>query len=355
MPAPLMAFLVIPLVKIVVILGVVIMLAAYLSFFERKILAYMQIRIGPNRVGPRGWLQPIADALKLFVKEDILPARAEKLVYMLGPVLVTAPALVVFSVIPFGSGFTLFGAEVTPFLTDVNIGILFILGVSSIGVYGIILGGWASNNKFSLMGGLRSAAQLVSYEVPMGLSVVTVLLMANSLSLVKIVEAQKSSGLWYVFPGFIAFFIYFVCGVAETNRNPFDLPEAESELVAGFHTEYSGMSFAFYFLAEYANMVVISSIATVLFLGGWLPPFPNWLAGFWASPAFAWIPPVIWNAGWFLVKTFAFLFVYIWFRGTFPRYRFDQLMALGWKVFLPVSLVNLMVVALGVLLLGGPR
>ena len=355
MANPWVVYLLVPLVKIVVILGVVIMLAAYLSFFERKILAYMQIRIGPNRVGPRGWLQPIADALKLFVKEDILPARAEKLVYMLGPVLVTAPALVVFSVIPFGTEFTLFGAEVTPFLTDVNIGILFILGVSSIGVYGIILGGWASNNKFSLMGGLRSAAQLVSYEVPMGLSVVTVLLMANSLSLVRIVESQKSSGLWYVFPGFIAFFIYFVCGVAETNRNPFDLPEAESELVAGFHTEYSGMSFAFYFLAEYANMVVISSIATVLFLGGWLPPFPNWLAGFWASPAFAWIPPVIWNAGWFLVKTFAFLFVYIWFRGTFPRYRFDQLMALGWKVFLPVSLVNLMAVALGVLLLGGPR
>jgi len=355
MANPWVVYLLVPLVKIVVILGVVIMLAAYLSFFERKILAYMQIRIGPNRVGPRGWLQPIADALKLFVKEDILPSRAEKWVYLLGPVLVTAPALVVFSVIPFGTGFKLFGAEVTPYLTDVNIGILFILGVSSIGVYGIILGGWASNNKFSLMGGLRSAAQLVSYEVPMGLSVVTVLLLANSLSLVKIVEAQRASGLWFVFPAFVAFFIYFVCGVAETNRNPFDLPEAESELVAGFHTEYSGMKFAFYFLAEYANMVVISSIATVLFLGGWLPPFPNWLAGFWASPVFGWIPPVIFNAGWFLAKTFAFLFVYIWFRGTFPRYRFDQLMALGWKVFLPVSLVNLMAVGAGVLLFGGPR
>ncbi len=355
MANPWVAYLLVPLVKIVVILGVVIMLAAYLSFFERKILAYMQIRIGPNRVGPRGWLQPIADALKLFVKEDILPSRAEKLVYLLGPVLVTAPALVVFSVIPFGTGFTLFGTEVTPYLTDVNIGILLILGISSVGVYGIILGGWASNNKFSLMGGLRSAAQLVSYEVPMGFSVVTVLLLANSLSLVKIVESQRSSGVWYVFPAFIAFFIYFVCGVAETNRNPFDLPEAESELVAGFHTEYSGMKFAFYFLAEYANMVVISSIATVLFLGGWLPPFPNWLAPLWASAAFAWIPPVLWNAGWFLVKVFAFLFVYIWFRGTFPRYRFDQLMALGWKVFIPVSLVNLMAVGLGVLVFGGPR
>ncbi len=355
MANPWVAYLLVPLVKIVVILGVVIMLAAYLSFFERKILAYMQIRIGPNRVGPRGWLQPIADALKLFVKEDILPSRAEKLVYMLGPVLVTAPALVVFSVIPFGRGFTLFGAEVTPYLTDVNIGILLILGISSVGVYGIILGGWASNNKFSLMGGLRSAAQLVSYEVPMGFSVVTVLLLANSLSLVKIVESQRTSGVWYVFPAFIAFFIYFVCGVAETNRNPFDLPEAESELVAGFHTEYSGMKFAFYFLAEYANMVVISSVATVLFLGGWLPPFPNWLASVWAAPVLAWIPPALWNAGWFLVKVFAFLFVYIWFRGTFPRYRFDQLMALGWKVFIPVSLVNLMAVGLGVLLVGGPR
>jgi NADH-quinone oxidoreductase subunit H len=349
MTNPWVAFLLVPLVKIVVILLAVILLAAYMSFFERKILAYMQIRIGPNRVGPRGWLQPIADAIKLLVKEDIVPARAEKLVYFLGPVLVVAPALVVFSVIPFGPAFKLFGYEVAPYLTDVNIGILFILGVSSIGVYGVILGGWASNNKFSMMGGLRSAAQLVSYEVPMGLSVVTVLLMANSLSLVKIVEAQKQAGVWFFIPGIVAFFIYFVCGVAETNRNPFDLPEAESELVAGFHTEYSGMKFAFYFLAEYANMVVISSIATVLFLGGWLPPFPNWLAALWASPALAWIPPI----AWFVLKMAVFLFVYIWFRGTFPRYRFDQLMDLGWKVFIPVSLVNLMAVGAGVLLIGG--
>ncbi|MDD5563350.1 MAG: NADH-quinone oxidoreductase subunit NuoH [Thermoanaerobaculaceae bacterium] len=349
MANPWVAFLLVPLIKIVVILLAVILIAAYMSFFERKILAYMQIRIGPNRVGPRGWLQPIADALKLLVKEDIVPARAEKFVYFLGPVLVVAPALLVFSVIPFGPAFKLFGYEVTPYLTDVNIGILFILGVSSVGVYGVILGGWASNNKFSMMGGLRSAAQLVSYEVPMGLSVVTVLLMANSLSLVKIVEAQKQAGVWYFIPGIVAFFIYFVCGVAETNRNPFDLPEAESELVAGFHTEYSGMKFAFYFLAEYANMVVISSIATVLFLGGWLPPFPNWLAAVWALPALAWIPPI----AWFVLKMAAFLFVYIWFRGTFPRYRFDQLMDLGWKVFIPVSLVNLMAVGLGVLLIGG--
>ncbi|MCJ7441180.1 MAG: NADH-quinone oxidoreductase subunit NuoH [Thermoanaerobaculaceae bacterium] len=347
---PWIAFLVVPLVKIVVILLVVILMAAYLSYFERKILAYMQIRIGPNRVGPRGWLQPIADALKLFVKEDIIPSRAEKFVYIVAPALITAPALVVFSVIPFGADTTFFGLlkqPIPPYLTDINIGILFILGVSSVGVYGVILGGWASNNKFSLMGGLRSAAQLVSYEVPMGFSVIAVLLMAGSLSMVKFVEAQKQAGVWFIFPGIVAFFIYFVCGIAETNRNPFDLPEAESELVAGFHTEYSGMKWAFYFLAEYANMVVISSVATVLVLGGWLRPFPNVAALAFLDV----IPPFIW----FAAKVGFFLFCYIWFRGTFPRYRFDQLMALGWKVLLPVSLANLLVVALGVLLMGGAR
>jgi NADH-quinone oxidoreductase subunit H len=350
MANPWIAFLVVPLVKIVVILLVVILMAAYLSYFERKILAYMQIRIGPNRVGPRGWLQPIADALKLFVKEDIIPSRAEKFVYIIAPALITAPALVVFSVIPFGADTTFFGLlkqPMPPYLTDINIGILFILGVSSVGVYGVILGGWASNNKFSLMGGLRSAAQLVSYEVPMGFSVVAVLLMAGSLSMVKIVEAQKQAGIWFVVPGIVAFFVYFVCGIAETNRNPFDLPEAESELVAGFHTEYSGMKWAFYFLAEYANMVVISSVATVLFFGGWLRPFPNVAALAFLDV----VPPFIW----FAAKVGVFLFCYIWFRGTFPRYRFDQLMALGWKVLLPVSLANILVVGLGVLLTGGAR
>jgi len=257
---------------------------------------------------------------------------------------------VVFSVVPFASATTLFGLlkePVTPYLTDINIGILFILGVSSVGVYGIILGGWSSNNKFSLMGGLRSAAQLVSYEVPMGFSVVAVLLMAGSLSLVKIVEAQKQAGVWFFLPGIVAFFIYFVCGVAETNRSPFDLPEAESELVAGFHTEYSGMKWAFYFLAEYANMVVISSVATVLFFGGWLRPFPNVAALAFLDV----VPPFLW----FAAKVGFFLFCYIWFRATFPRYRFDQLMALGWKVLLPVSLANVMAVGLGVLLMGGAR
>ena len=350
MTSPLIAYLVVPLVKIVVILLAVLLIALYMSFFERKILAYMQIRLGPNRVGPGGWLQAIADACKLLSKEDLVPARAEKFIFMLAPCLVVVPALVVFSVVPFGPATTFFGLlpeAIPPHLTDINVGILFVLGVSSVGIYGIILGGWSSNNKFSLMGGLRSAAQLISYEVPMGFSVVAVLLMANSLSLVKIVEAQKTAGVWYFIPGFVAAFIYFVCGVAETNRNPFDLPEAESELVAGFHTEYSGMKFAFYFLAEYCNMVVVSSVATVLFFGGWLRPFPNVAALAFLDV----VPPVVW----FLLKMAVFLFTYIWFRGTFPRYRFDQLMALGWKVFIPVSLVNLMVVGLAVLLLGGAR
>jgi NADH-quinone oxidoreductase subunit H len=350
MANPWIAFLLVPLIKIVVILLTVILLAAYLSYFERKILAYIQIRIGPNRVGPRGWLQPIADALKLFTKEDIVPSRAEKLVYIVSPILITVPALVVFSVIPFGTKTTFFGLlpqAIPPYLTDVNIGILLVLGLSSVGIYGVILGGWSSNNKFSLMGGLRSAAQLVSYEVPMGFAVVAVPVMAGRLSMVKIVEAQKQAGVWFFVPGIVAFFVYFVCGIAETNRSPFDLPEAESELVAGYFTEYSGMKWAFYFLAEYANMVVISSVATVLFFGGWLRPFPNVAALSFLDV----VPPFLW----FAAKVAFFLFCYIWFRGTFPRYRFDQLMSLGWKILLPVSLVNLLVVGLGVLLIGGPR
>jgi NADH-quinone oxidoreductase subunit H len=272
------------------------------------------------------------------VKEDLTPSRAERFVFLLAPVLIIVPALVVFAVIPFGPSETMR-------VTDVNIAVLFVLGVSSVGIYGIILGGWSSNNKFSLMGGLRSAAQLISYEVPLGLAVVSVVLMAGSLSLVQIVEAQRAAGMWYVGPGFFAFFIFLVCGVAETNRNPFDLPEAESELVGGFHTEYSGMKFAFFFLAEYANMVVISALAVVLFFGGWLRPFPSIAA----LGLLDIVPPIVW----FLLKVAAFLFLYLWFRATFPRYRFDQLMGLGWKFLLPAALINLMVVALGVLLLGG--
>ncbi len=347
MPDPVLQYLVIPLVKVVVLLGVLLLIVAYLTFAERKILAYLQVRIGPNRVGPRGWLQPVADGLKLFVKEDLVPAGAERVVFMLAPCLIMATALLVWSVIPFGEAFMIGGVEVEPFLADINIAILFVLGVSGLGVYGIILGGWSSNNKFSLMGGLRAAAQMISYEVPMGFAIISVLLMSGTLSLVGIVEAQRDAGLWFVIPGILGFGIYFVCGVAETNRNPFDLPEAESELVGGFHTEYSGMKFALFFMAEYANMLLISSLAVVMFFGGWLRPFPNVeaLAFLDAFPGAGFF--------WFLVKVLAFIFVYIWFRGTFPRYRFDQLMAVGWKWLLPLSLANILLVGIGVLLVKG--
>lgn len=358
MTDPLIQYLVIPAVKITVILAGLCLVVAYMTFAERKVLAYMQVRVGPNRVGPKGWLQPIADGLKLFVKEDLIPANAHKWVFLLAPCLIFIPAFLVWSVIPFAPATDLFGLlpePIEPFIADVNIGVLFILSVSSIGIYGLILGGWASNNKFSLMGGLRSGAQMISYELPLGFAVISVLLMGGSLSLVEIVEVQRASGQWFFFPwrwalglpGLLAFGIYFICGVAETNRNPFDLPEAESELVAGFHTEYSGMKFALFFLAEYANMLVVSSLAVILFFGGWLPPFPNLLAPVWELPVLGW--PFLWYAA----KVGLFMFCYIWFRGTFPRYRFDQLMRIGWKWLLPLSLANVMLVALGVLLLKG--
>jgi len=340
---------VLPTIKVVVILSVLLLVVAYLTLLERKVLAYMQVRLGPNRVGPRGLLQPIADVLKLLVKEDLTPSGAQRFVFLLAPVLIFVPSFLVWSVIPFGEPFTVSGRTIEPFIADINIGILFILGVSSLAVYGIILGGWSSNNKYSLMGGLRSAAQLVSYEVPLGFAVISVLLLSGTLSLVGIVESQRSAGLWWFVPGLLGFGIYFVCGVAETNRNPFDLPEAEAELVAGFHTEYSGMKFALFFLAEYMNMLLVSSLAVILFFGGWLPPFPNLLSALWQSPVLAWIPSFVW----YFAKVMCFIFVYIWFRGTFPRYRFDQLMAVGWKWLLPLSLANVMLVGVGVLVFRG--
>lgn len=321
------------------IVGFVIVLA------ERRIMGFMQVRLGPNRVGPEGTLQGLADLLKLVTKEDITPARAEKAVHFLAPVLAVIPALTALAVIPFGPPVRIGRTIVPLWVADVNIGLLFLLAITSIGVYGIILGGWSSNNKYSLLGGLRSAAQLVSYEVPMGLALVSVLLMTRSLSLVEIVKRQEATELWFVFPGLVAFFIYFVSGVAETNRNPFDLPEAESELVSGFNTEYSGVKFAFFFLGEYTAMIIISCVAVTVFFGGWLPPFPNVkaLEFFWQ------VPPVLW----FLAKVAAFIFAYIWFRSTFPRYRFDQLMALGWKWLIPLALANILVVAFAILLFPG--
>jgi NADH-quinone oxidoreductase subunit H len=333
-----------PAIKIAILLGVgVLPLITYLVLVERKVLGFLQVRTGPNRVGPWGLLQPIADILKLLVKEDVIPNRAVRWAFVLGPCLVVAPAFVILAVVPFGPPA---GAEggADFFVANVNVALLFVLAVATIAVYGLIIGGWASNSKFSLLGGLRSAAQMISYEVPQGLALVGPLLLAGSMSLVDIVEAQKSARLWYFVPQCVAFFIYFVAGVAESNRNPFDLPEAESELVAGYHTEYSGMRFALFFLGEYANMIVISAVAVTLFLGGWLRPFPNVAALSFLDLAF--LPPGLVGLIWFSLKLSLFLFAYIWFRGTFPRYRFDQLMDLGWKWMIPLSLANLLVTGL---------
>jgi NADH-quinone oxidoreductase subunit H len=323
--------LVVVLVTIGVVMVTVLLHVAYLTYFERKILGWMQDRMGPMEVGYHGLLQPIADGLKLFFKEDIVPAQANKIIFTLAPILVLVPALIGFAVIPFGrDSIHIFGLTFRPFVTDINIGILYILAFASIGAYGVLLGGWASNNKYSLLGGLRSAAQVISYELSLGLAIVGVLLMAGSLSLVKITEAQGGGILhWFILPQFVAFVIYLISAIAETNRLPFDLPEAESELVAGFFTEYSGMRFAFFFLAEYANMILVSCIATILFLGGWHAPFE----------ALGFIPPILW----FVIKVYFFLFFYIWIRGTLPRLRYDQLMMFGWKVMIPLALANILV------------
>src|ERR1700682_2866222 len=330
-------------VKVLLIVAVVPAIVGFVIVLaERRFMAFMQVRLGPNRVGPKGTLQGLADLVKLVTKEDLTPALAEKVVHFLAPVLAVIPALTALAVIPMGPSVRLARRVSTPlYVTDINIGLLFLLAITSIGVYGIILGGWASNNKYSLLGGLRSAAQLVSYEVPMGLALVAVLLMTRSLSLVEIVQRQERIQLWFVFPGLLAFFLYFVSGVAENNRKPFDLPEAESELVSGFNTEYSGVKFAFFFLGEYTAMIVISCVAVTVFFGGWLPPFPN-------VPARKFLDAVP-GAVWFLLKVSAFIFGYIWFRSTFPRYRFDQLMALGWKWLIPLALCNIVVVAVAIL------
>jgi NADH-quinone oxidoreductase subunit H len=321
------------------IVGFVVVLA------ERRIMGFMQVRLGPNRVGPMGTLQGLADLVKLVTKEDITPERAEKAVHFFAPVWTVVPALTALALIPFGPPISIGKVETPLWVTDVNVGLLLLIGITSIGVYGIILGGWASNNKYSLLGGLRSAAQLVSYEVPMSLALVSVLLMTRTLSLVEIVQRQQKVELWFVFPGLLAFFLYFVAGVAETNRNPFDLPEAESELVSGFNTEYSGVKFAFFFLGEYTSMIIISCVAVSVFFGGWLRPFPS----VHALDFLDIVPPGLW----FLGKAAFFLFCYIWFRSTFPRYRFDQLMGLGWKWMIPIALANIVVTAAALLLWPG--
>ena len=299
---------------------------AYLTFAERKVIAAMQLRKGPNVVGPFGLLQPLADGLKLLVKETIIPSGANQVVFILAPMLTFVLALIAWAVIPFDAGWV---------LADINVGVLYLFAISSLGVYGIIMAGWASNSKYAFLGALRSAAQMVSYEVAIGFVIITVLLCVGSLNLTDIVMAQQGDGFWnwYWLPLLPMFVIFFVSTLAETNRHPFDLPEAEAELVSGYNVEYSSMTFALFFLGEYANMILMSGLTVVLFLGGWLPPFD--------IEPFNWIPGVIW----FGAKIAVCLFVFLWVRATFPRYRYDQLMRLGWKVFLPFSLVWLAITA----------
>jgi NADH-quinone oxidoreductase subunit H len=329
---------VIPLLKIVIVLNATLVGVTYMVLLERKVIAWAQSRLGPMRVGPYGILQPIADAVKLMLKEDITPTRADKWVFTAAPIIAMVPALIVYAVIPFGPEVSLFGRRVTLYITDINVGLLYVVSVASVGVYGIILAGYASNSKFPLLASLRASAQLISYEVAVTLTLVSVILMSGTLSMVGIVRAQESMGVWFGVVQPLAFAIFFIGGLAETNRAPFDLPEAEQELTGGFHTEYSGMRFALFFLAEYANMIVVSSVATTLFLGGWLRPFPSvgWLSFLDIIPSW----------GWFLLKSFFFLYVFIWVRATLPRYRYDQLMRLGWKVLIPLAIVNLLVTGL---------
>ncbi|NEZ02945.1 NADH-quinone oxidoreductase subunit NuoH [Wenzhouxiangella sp. XN201] len=314
--------------KIMLIIFPVTIAVAYYTYFERKVLGYMHARRGPNRIGPLGLLQPFADVVKMLFKELIVPANSSKFLFVLAPLLSLAPALTAWAVVPFDDWLV---------LADIDAGLLLVLALTSMGVYGILLGGWASNSKYALMGGLRAAAQTVSYEIAMGFALVGVIVLAGTLNLTAIVEAQSGNIFtWYWLPLLPLFVIYFVSGVAETNRAPFDVAEGESEIVAGFHVEYSGAGFAVFFLAEYANMILISALAALLFMGGWLSPF----AGL----------PVVGDTllgeggvHWFLAKTAFFCFLFLWFRATFPRYRYDQIMRLGWKVFIPITIVWIMV------------
>ena len=314
------------LVKVVVIAVPLILCVAYLTFWERKVIGWMQVRIGPNRVGPFGLLQPFADVLKMLFKEIVVPSGASRALFFVAPMLALAPALAAWAVIPFSD---------TLVLADINAGLLYILAMTSMGVYGIILAGWASNSKYAFLGCLRSAAQIVSYEIAMGFALVGVLMAANSLNLGEIVAGQEGgAAYWYIWPLLPLFVVYLVSGIAETNRHPFDVAEGESEIVAGFHVEYSGVAFAVFFLAEYMNMILIAALTAVMFLGGWLSPFPI-LNDFEVLG----VHPFGDGLGWFALKVVFVLLIFLWVRATFPRYRYDQIMRLGWKVFIPVTLV----------------
>ena len=311
--------------KIVAIIGPLMLAVAYLTYAERKVIGYIQVRLGPNRVGPKGWLQPIADGIKLLMKEVIVPTDANRFLFLLAPILAIAPALAAWAVVPFGDDMV---------VANIDASLLYVLAITSMGVYGIIIAGWASNSKYAFLGAMRSAAQMVAYEIAMGFALVGVLMAAQSLNLGDIVEAQRGGGFWswYWLPLFPFFIIYFIAGVAETNRAPFDVAEGESEIVAGFHVEYSGIAFALFFLAEYANMILVAMLAAIMFLGGWLPivdfmPF-NLIPGF----------------IWLMLKVAFLLFFFLWLRATFPRYRYDQIMRLGWKVFIPITIDWILVV-----------
>ena len=395
------AFLIVPIIKVAILMFLVLTVDAYVTWMERKVVAHIQARWGPYRVGPHGLLQPVADGLKFILKEDPMPAGVDKIAYFLAPFLTMMLALTSLAVIPFGPHhFTLWGYESYFSIADLNISLLALFAITALGVYGVVLAGWASNNKYSLLGGLRSSAQMISYELALMLSVVGVLLLAGDFSLRGIVEQQGQSGRgllsWNLFPQIIGFVCFFTAAIAETNRVPFDLPESESELVAGYHTEYASMKFAMFFLGEYTNMITASCLCTILFFGGWLSPFPaSWtftyylpavlliLFGLWliydgiryetlfgrlllpgvgvallalggALFAFPGINGYVQGPFWFLSKVFVFLFVYIWMRGTLPRFRYDQLMSFGWKLLLPVSIANLVLTATVIFIWGKP-
>jgi NADH-quinone oxidoreductase subunit H len=320
-------FILITIIKTLVVVTVLLTTCAWMTYAERKILARMQSRIGPNVAGWKGLLQPVADLVKLLFKEEVIPGGAQRTLYLLAPLLAFIPAMLPIAMIPFGNKITLFGREINLVIANYDNGLLFILAVASLSVYGLVMAGWSANNKYSLLGGLRSSAQMISYEIGIGMSLIGIVLLAGTLNLVDIVGQQNVWYKWFIFRQPVGFLLYFVCAIAETNRAPFDLPEAESELVAGYFTEYSSMRFGLFFVGEYANMVTVATVATTLFLGGWQGPF---------------LPPVLW----FIIKAVAVLFVYIWIRASLPRFRYDQLMKFGWYVIIPLALANILVTAL---------
>ncbi len=317
-----MAFVLATVVKIFIVFNILLLTVAYMTYVERKVLGHLQVRLGPMRVGFHGLLQPIADGIKLFFKEDVIPQDANKAIFVIAPMATLIPAIASFAIIPFGNSVEIMGISIDMVIADVNVGLLYFFALSSLGVLGFVMAGWSSNSKYSLLGGLRASAQMISYELTLGLSTVGVVMITGSLSLVDIVNAQSNVPFILLQP--LGFLLFLAAGIAEVNRAPFDLPEAETELVAGYHTEYSSMKFAMFFMGEYAAMITIAALASTLFLGGWKGPI---------------LPPVVW----FLIKTFCFLFFFIWLRATFPRLRYDQLMDWGWKVMLPLSLANILI------------